>query len=46
MYELARHPECQDKLREELEAFQREPTYDDFQTTMPYLDACLKETYV
>lgn len=44
IWELARHPDKQDRLRTELEAFGREPSYDDFQTYLPYLDAVLKET--
>ena len=26
-------------------AFKREPTFDDFQTHLPYLDAVLRETW-
>ncbi|KAI0704575.1 cytochrome P450 [Earliella scabrosa] len=44
IFELSRHPEIQNKLREELVAFSDEPTYDDFATRLPYLDAVLKET--
>ncbi|KIJ56541.1 hypothetical protein M422DRAFT_62521 [Sphaerobolus stellatus SS14] len=43
LWELARHPEKQDKLRAELLRFQGNPTYEDFQTNLPYLDACCKE---
>ena len=46
IYELARHPECQKRLREELESFSSEPTYDDYSTHFPYLDSVMKETYV
>lgn len=42
--ELSRHPEAQDRLREELAAFQGEPNYDDYQNKLPYLDAVIKET--
>ncbi|KAK0184560.1 cytochrome P450 [Armillaria mellea] len=44
VWELARHPEKQRRLREELAAFGREPTYDDLQNNAPYLEAVLKET--
>ncbi|OSD07755.1 cytochrome P450 [Trametes coccinea BRFM310] len=44
IFELARHPDVQEKLREELKQFPREPTYDDYQTQLPYLDAVVKET--
>jgi cytochrome P450 len=42
--ELGRHPDVQRRLRQEIEAFPSQPTYDDFQTRLPYLDAVLKET--
>ncbi|EJF60561.1 cytochrome P450 [Dichomitus squalens LYAD-421 SS1] len=44
IYELSRHPEIQAKLREELAAVKGEPTYDDFQARLPYLEAVLRET--
>lgn len=44
MWELARHPDVQQKLREEIVAFSGEPTYDDYQTRLPYLDAVARET--
>lgn len=44
MWELARHPDVQQKLREEIVAFPGEPTYDDYQTRLPYLDAVARET--
>lgn len=44
LWELARHPEKQNRLRAELEEFGKEPSYDDFQNKLPYLDAILKET--
>ncbi|KAK7060429.1 hypothetical protein VNI00_001194 [Paramarasmius palmivorus] len=44
IWELARHPDKQERLRSELESFGREPSYDDFQSKLPYLDAVLKET--
>jgi len=44
IWELSRHPDVQERLREELKAFPGEPSYDDFQTKLPYLDAVLKET--
>ncbi|KAA1475626.1 cytochrome P450 [Dentipellis sp. KUC8613] len=44
LFELARHPDAQARLRAELAAFAREPTYDDFASRLPYLDAVLRET--
>ncbi|KAH9846772.1 cytochrome P450 [Lenzites betulinus] len=44
IFELSRHPAVQDRLRQELDEFPREPTYDDYQNRLPYLDAVLKET--
>ncbi|KAK0229912.1 cytochrome P450 [Armillaria nabsnona] len=44
IWELARYPEKQRRLREELAAFSTEPTYNDLQNHAPYLDAVLKET--
>ncbi|KZT21967.1 cytochrome P450 [Neolentinus lepideus HHB14362 ss-1] len=45
LYELARSPERQQKLRDELLAFGREPSYDDLMNPdrLPYLDAVVKE---
>lgn len=36
----------QDQLRRELDAFPPQPTYDDYQTRLPFLDAILRETSV
>ncbi|KAF4596305.1 hypothetical protein EYR38_007682 [Pleurotus pulmonarius] len=44
IWELARAPALQDRLRLELDAFPSRPTYDDFQTRLPFLDAVLRET--
>ncbi|GJE90539.1 cytochrome P450 [Phanerochaete sordida] len=44
IWELARHPDVQERLREELKTFPGEPSFDDLQTKLPYLDAVLKET--
>jgi cytochrome P450 len=44
MWQLARHPDMQQKLRDELMAFPGDPNYDDFQSRLPYLDAVLRET--
>lgn len=44
LLELARNPDIQSKLRQELLAFSEEPTYDQQQHSLPYLDAVLHET--
>ncbi|OCB85142.1 cytochrome P450 [Sanghuangporus baumii] len=44
VWELSRNQGIQDRLREELSDFTGEPTYNDFQSRLPYLDAVLKET--
>ncbi|KAI6004499.1 cytochrome P450 [Pisolithus orientalis] len=44
LVELARHPDIQTKLREELSSFGREPLYDELTTGLPYLDAIVQET--
>ncbi|KAI0644064.1 cytochrome P450 [Trametes meyenii] len=44
IFELSRQPKVQERLREELKQFPSEPTYDDYQTRLPYLDGVLKET--
>ncbi|TFK47319.1 cytochrome P450, partial [Heliocybe sulcata] len=45
LYELARSPERQQKLRDELLSYIGEPTYDDLMSPdrLPYLDAVIKE---
>ncbi|KIM68463.1 hypothetical protein SCLCIDRAFT_1209273 [Scleroderma citrinum Foug A] len=44
LIELARNPGIQSKLREELLAFGVDPTYDQLNSTLPYLDAVVHET--
>ncbi|KAI6103762.1 cytochrome P450 [Pisolithus croceorrhizus] len=46
LVELARNPDIQSKLRDELLAFGSEPTYDQLQSslTLPYLDAVVHES--
>ena len=44
VWELARYPDKQCQLREELSALPGEPTLKDMQERLPYLDAVLKET--
>ena len=46
VWELARHPDKQQRLRAELNALNGEPTFNDFQNRLPYLDCILKETQV
>ena len=45
MWALARNPDIQNKLREEVRTIAGEPTYDDFvdPNLLPYLDAVCKE---
>ena len=43
IFELARRPNIQEKLRNEIASFSAEPTYDQFRMQLPYLDAVLKE---
>ncbi|KAH9918269.1 cytochrome P450 [Fomitopsis serialis] len=43
IWELARNPDVQDRLRAELSELGREPTYEDFLLRLPYLDAVLRE---
>ncbi|KAI6157000.1 cytochrome P450 [Pisolithus tinctorius] len=44
LVELARHPDIQTKLREELLSFGGDPSYDEITTGLPYLDAVVQET--
>ncbi|KAF8906807.1 cytochrome P450 [Gymnopilus junonius] len=44
VWELARHPDKQDRLREELATISGEPTAKDMQDRLPYLNAIMKET--
>lgn len=44
LLELARHPEMQRKLREEVRSFGGDMNYDDIQK-LEYLDAVVKEGY-
>ncbi|KAI6100332.1 cytochrome P450 [Pisolithus sp. B1] len=43
LLELARHPNIQTKLREELLSFGGEPSYDQLTNDLPYLDAIVQE---
>ncbi|PFH47813.1 hypothetical protein AMATHDRAFT_50010 [Amanita thiersii Skay4041] len=45
LYELARNPDKQQKLREELSSFNTsDPTWDELTSGIPYLDAVVHET--
>lgn len=48
LYELAKNPECQQKLRDELHMLDGEPSYEDLEGAhrLFYLDAVVKEGYV
>jgi cytochrome P450 len=43
IWQLARHPDIQKSLREEVVSIS---TFDDYNTKMPLLDAVVKERYV
>ncbi|KAI5998243.1 cytochrome P450 [Pisolithus albus] len=43
LLELAKDPDIQNKLRQELLAFGEEPTYNHLQSSLPYLDAVVHE---
>lgn len=43
LLELARHPDIQMRLREEILAFDGEPTYDQLSKDFPYFDAVVHE---
>ncbi|KAG8732334.1 hypothetical protein FRC12_019331 [Ceratobasidium sp. 428] len=45
LYELAKKPEYQNRLREEIMSLGREPTYEDIMSGMPFLDAVMKESF-
>lgn len=44
LYELARNPKAQGRLREEIAQLGHEPTYNDYIDGMHWLDAITKET--
>lgn len=45
LWELARNPDKQSRLREELIDYGgRDPSYDDFMNKLPYLDAVCRES--
>jgi len=43
LIELSQHPDVQTRLREELLAFDPDPTYDQLKANLPYLDAVVHE---
>ncbi|KAL4079875.1 cytochrome P450 [Scleroderma yunnanense] len=45
LLELARHPDIQGRLREEILAFDGEPTYDQLFKDFPYFDAVVHEIF-
>ncbi|CAE6343412.1 Cytochrome P450 3A12 OS=Canis familiaris GN=CYP3A12 PE=2 SV=1 [Rhizoctonia solani AG-1 IB] len=45
LHELAKRPEYQQRLRDEITRLGREPTYEDLMTGMPWLDAVMKESF-
>ena len=48
LWALAKDPACQQKLRQEILQFGREPTFDEIWNgeALPYLEAVVKEGYV
>jgi len=45
LIELARHPDIQKRLREEILSFDGEPTYDQISKDFPYFDAVVHEIF-
>ncbi|QRW05766.1 cytochrome P450 family protein [Ceratobasidium sp. AG-Ba] len=45
LYELAKEPKYQERLREEIMKLEREPTYEELMNDMPFLDAVMMETF-
>jgi len=45
LIELARHPDIQKRLREEILSFDGEPTYDQISKDFPYFDAVVHENF-
>ncbi|TFK38920.1 cytochrome P450, partial [Crucibulum laeve] len=43
LWEMAKNPDLQNRLREELNTVGTEPSYDDIQSGLPYLDAVTRE---
>lgn len=46
IWELGRNLEAQKRLREEVQSYSNEPTFDEMMTKMTYIDAVCRETYV
>jgi cytochrome P450 len=44
IWELACHPDIQNRLRQEIRSFGIEPSYDDFHAKLPFLDAVCRES--
>jgi cytochrome P450 len=44
LWQLARHQDLQQQLREEIYSVSN-PTFDDYDSKMPFLDAVIKERY-
>lgn len=44
IWQLAHHPEMQQQLREEVASISN-PTFDEYTSKMPFLDAVIKERY-
>lgn len=44
IWELGRNPEIQQRLREEIQSYPTEPTFDELMYKMTYLDAVTRET--
>lgn len=43
LYELSNNLACQSQLRAEIEAFQEDPTFEQMQHEMPYLEGVVRE---
>jgi cytochrome P450 len=44
VWELAKNPRVQARLREDVHKFPAQPTYDQVMSKMPYLDAVTRES--
>lgn len=46
VWELGRNTEAQKRLRDEVQSYPNEPTFEEIMSKMTYLDAVCREVYV